>query len=209
MTALIRRLDQWLSANRPEFYRSLLPGIGPAGVRACEALLGFPMPDALIALYAWRNGQSNTSSDFCGACYADCYTPYTFMTLRQVQESHASLNEIWRELEDTGAPGRDTWWHPRWVPFLDGAGDHLCVDAVGTLGGRQGQVLSFLHDDSTRLIDYPSLERWLETFVVSLEASLWEERNGRFQPVDNSKVEAVVNKMNPGYPIRVRSTLSG
>jgi cell wall assembly regulator SMI1 len=127
------------------------------------------------------------------------------MTLRAVQEVQANLNEILGELEEAGSPGRDTWWHRGWIPFLDAGGDHLCVDSEGTLQGRAGQVISFFHDDSSRMIEYPSLRSWLATFVVSLEANMWQERNGTLELVNEKHLEQLTKQMNPGYPVLVHS----
>jgi cell wall assembly regulator SMI1 len=129
------------------------------------------------------------------------------MTLRQVQEVHANLSEILGELEAEGSSGRDTWWHRAWIPFLDAGGDHLCLDSRGTLGGGAGQVLSFFHDDSSRVIDYPSLQKWLETFVGSLEAGLWREQDGTLELVDREHFERLYLQINPGFPVVVDSQL--
>jgi cell wall assembly regulator SMI1 len=127
------------------------------------------------------------------------------MTLREVQEVHANLSEILGELEQAGETGRDTWWHREWVPFLDAGGDCLCVDAHGTLGGSVGQVISFFHDDSSRVIEYPNLPKWLETFVVSLEAGVWHERGGTLELRNKKGFEQLYKQMNPGYPVLVDS----
>jgi cell wall assembly regulator SMI1 len=129
------------------------------------------------------------------------------MTLREVEEMHAGLNEILGELEEQGETGRDTWWHRKWVPFLGAGGDHLCVDSEGTLGGVAGQVISFFHDDSSRVIDYPSLRNWLETFVVSLDAKMWQERNGTLELLNKEHCEQLAKQMNPGYPVFVDAQL--
>jgi cell wall assembly regulator SMI1 len=129
------------------------------------------------------------------------------MPLQQVQEVHANLGEILGELEDLGESGRDTWWHRAWVPFLDAGGDCLCVDTRGTLGGVAGQVIDFAHDDSTRGIEYPSLQSWLETVVASLEAGLWRERENALELLDKERFDQLYKRMSPGYPVVVHSRL--
>jgi cell wall assembly regulator SMI1 len=101
--------------------------------------------------------------------------------------------------------GQDTWWHRAWIPFLDAGGDHLCVDSQGTLGGSAGQVISFFHDDSSRVIDYASLRNWLEAFVASLEADLWREESGTLELLNKEEFEQLTRQMNPGYPVVVHS----
>jgi cell wall assembly regulator SMI1 len=201
MQELLNRLESWLRQNAPSCFRCLLPGVTKQDLKAFEDALTFALPDALQLLYLWRNGQSQGSRPLFG----DAHTRYTFLTLREVQEAHANLNYILEELEEEGLSGWDTWWHPTWIPFLDAGGNHLCVDTKGTLGGVPGQVISFFHDDSSRVIDYPSLEQWLETFVVSLETQLWRERDGSLELLDQDQFEQLVKRMNPGYPIVVHS----
>jgi cell wall assembly regulator SMI1 len=137
--------------------------------------------------------------------FGDASASYTFLSLREVQEAHANLNEIAKELEEQGLSGRDTWWHRSWIPFLGADGDHLCLDASGTLGGVPGQVICFFHDDSSRVIAYPSLEQWLEVFVVSLEAQMWQERNGSLELRDKKRFEQLAKRISPGYPVVVHS----
>jgi cell wall assembly regulator SMI1 len=200
MNDLLRKLESWLKQNAPGRYRSLLPGATQKELQACEGALGLRLPGGLRELYRWHNGQGER-----GGYLFDFQGPYSFMPLRQVQEVHANLSEILGELEELGESGRDTWWHRAWVPFLDAGGDCLCVDAQGTLGGRVGQVIAFFHDDSTRGIEYPSLRNWLETFVTSLEAGLWRERDNALELLDKERFEQLHKQMSPGYPVVVHS----
>jgi hypothetical protein len=142
-----------------------------------------------------------------GGYFFDLQDPYSFMPLQQVQEMHANLSEILGELEDEEESGRDTWWHRSWVPFLDNGGDCLCVDTQGTLGGVVGQVIDFAHDDSTRLIQYPSLRNWLATFVASLEAGLWREQGNALELLDKARFDQLYQQINPVYPLVVESRL--
>jgi hypothetical protein len=84
---------------------------------------------------------------------------------------------------------------------LDGGGDHLCVDTAS------GQLISFFHDDSSRIIEYPNLERMLEIYVLSLEAKMWHVNDGRLEPLNPQRLDEFVKRLNPGYPIIVRSSL--
>jgi cell wall assembly regulator SMI1 len=203
MNDLLDRLTNWLRQHGPACYRRLLPGATQPEIEAAEAALGLQLPGDLRELYRWRNGQAPPPRPII----ADAHDRYSFMTLQEVQAMHANLGEILGELEDEGSSGRDTWWHRAWVPFLDAGGDCLCVDCQGTLGGVAGQVLSFFHDDSSRVIDYPSLRNWLETFVVSLEAGLWREQAGTLELLDRAHFEQLSKQMNPGYPVVVHSQL--
>jgi cell wall assembly regulator SMI1 len=201
VTDLLERLERWLRQYAPGPYQSLLPGVTQQELEACQAALAVQLPDALQALYRWRNGQAPRTPPL----FADAHSRYSLMTLREAQGAHAGLSEVLGEIEEQGLPGRDTWWHRKWVPFLDAGGDHLCVDAQGTLGGAAGQVVSFFHDDSSRVIEYGSLRDWLQTFVVSLEASLWRERKGTLELLNQEHYAQLAKQMNPGYPVLVHA----
>jgi cell wall assembly regulator SMI1 len=203
MTDLLGRLERWLRQYGPGCYRRLLPGVTQRELEAVEGALALQLPEALRELYRWRNGQGQQTGPF----FADAHARYSFIPLREVQGVHANLSEILGELEEEGAPGRDTWWHRGWVPFLDAGGDCLCVDAEGTLGGGVGQVISVFHDDSSRVIEYPSLRNWLETFVVSLEADTWRERDGTLELLNKERFEQLYKQVSPGYPVVVDSQL--
>jgi cell wall assembly regulator SMI1 len=204
MNDLLVRLERWLRQNAPGCHGKLLPGATQTELKGVERALGLRLPRALRELYRWHNGQGERTGCFF---FEDAHGCYSFMPLPQVQEMHAGLSEILGELEAEGESGRDTWWHWGWVPFLDAGGDCLCVDAQGTLGGAAGQVISFFHDDSSRVIDYPSLRNWLETFVTSLEAGLWRERDGTLELQNQKRFEQLYQQMNPGYPVVVDSQL--
>ena len=94
------------------------------------------------------------------------------------------------------------WWHPKWIPFLHHfGGDLLCLDMDGTFGGVPGQIVYFYHDSADRTIDFPSLEKWLEAFVATLEGDMWEENEYGFQPKDYDAVSSLCKQLNPGYPM--------
>lgn len=193
MDDLIGRLDGWLRAHRPAYHAALRPGLDGPGLAEFERSLGLPLPGELRALYAWRDGQDPA-----------CEEPLQderFMGAESVASARAMLEGL-REHGEFD----ETWWGPRWIPFLwDGGGDHICVDAGGSFGGRAGQVLSFQHNDGCRLILYPSLRAWLGTFVASLEAGLWRQEDSAFLPRDRGEWEAFDRRMNPGYPIRAEA----
>ena len=124
------------------------------------------------------------------------------MTIEEVVGTHRLLTEM---LEG-GEFDLQMWWSPRWVPFLDnGCGDHQCIDMGGAFGGVAGQVISFWRDWDSRNIEYPSLEKWLDTFVVSLEAGLWREVGGDLHPIDEDRWDPFLRKMSPGYPIEANA----
>jgi len=90
------------------------------------------------------------------------------------------------------------------VPLFDYSdGDCHCLDLHGSFGGSVGQVIEFIHDDSRRLVNYPSLIAWLSTIVAGLE-QLEEDDD---EDPDSAAFIASENffiferRLNPGFPM--------
>ncbi len=195
MERLIVRLDRWLKEHRPAYYAELQPGLSGVRLREFERAVGLPVPDEFKALYVWKNGQAPK-------CFAALQFNRMFMSIEDVLGRHRLLTEM---LEG-GEFDLAMWWSPRWVPFLENhGGDLLCLDMGGAFTGVEGQIINFWHDWESRSIIYPSLEKWLETFVNSLEARMWQEVGGDLHPVDEDEWHAFLGEMNPGYPIRANA----
>jgi cell wall assembly regulator SMI1 len=192
MDTLIARLDRWLKEHRPAYYAALQPGRSEHRLREFEQGIGFRVPDTFKELYVWKNGQDPK-------CFAALQHNRMFMSLEVVLDRHRMMNELLAggEFDD------EMWWSPKWVPYLDnGGGDHQCIDMGGEFGGIEGQVIGFWHDWESRDIEYPSLEKWLEVFVTSLEAGLWHDTGGDLHPIDEDKWDEFLGEMNPGFPIK-------
>jgi cell wall assembly regulator SMI1 len=156
--ALIRRLDRWLAANRPEYYAHLRPGATDPQLDEFEARFSLALPDAFRRLYRWRDGHDQFRS--ASLVYNLMFSPL---------EGIVGVKELMDAM--IGADFEDPrWWRRSWVPFLEnGAGDHLCVDLAAEDGGTPGQVRMFYHDWESRPIRSPSLEAWLADLVTSME----------------------------------------
>ncbi|SKW23516.1 SMI1/KNR4 family protein [Mycobacteroides abscessus] len=57
MHPLIDRLDRALREQRPRSYADLRPGASQKEIAALRACAGMPLPELLIELLQWRNGQ--------------------------------------------------------------------------------------------------------------------------------------------------------
>lgn len=188
----IERLDAWLKEHRPEFHAELEAGASDAAIAKLEDAVG-PVPDSFKAFFRWKNGMSE-----------DCYDALQFNRSPMSVDSAIAARATMNELLDAGEFEIEGWWRKGWVPFLDnGGGDHLVLDLDGSFGGQKGQVLEFWHADTDRDIVAPSFDAWLESFVASLEAGLWAEEDGDFQPVDDDELDAFLAKKLPGYPVDV------
>jgi cell wall assembly regulator SMI1 len=155
---LLRRLDRWLAANRPDYYALLQPGATDAELDTFEAHFALELPVAFRQLYLWRNGQDPMSS-----------APL------QMNRSFSTLDEITRTKEQLdGMVGNDfddpRYWRRGWVPFLhNGGGSYLCLDLLAEDGGRPGQLVAFWKADKDRPVEFPSIEVWLTKLVASME----------------------------------------
>ncbi|MDG3007320.1 SMI1/KNR4 family protein [Paludisphaera mucosa] len=191
MKTLVDRLDAWLRNYRPRYHQQLLPGRTESELDAFEDSLGFGVPQSFKDLYLWRNGQRS-----------DCSDAFQYNTMFRSLEDAAESRTIMNELLESGGFEGENRWNARWVPFMaHHGGDLLCVDMDGSFGGKPGQLLYFYHDSEDRVIRFPSLEKWLEAFVTTLESGMWEEDEYGFQPKDDDQVMASAKQWNPGYPI--------
>ena len=190
MLELIKRLDTWLKTNRREYYDKLLPGALPQDFKRLESTIGVTMPESFKQLYRWRNGQPRT-----------CFTAFQFN--RSLMNLDAIITD-WQVIEGVKEEFKDeSWWNSKWIPFLDnGGGDHICIDMNDS---KPGRLITYWRDWDDRSINYPSLEKWLEIFVDSLENNMWEDLDGDFHPSNDARWEAFLKETIPGYPIKYSS----
>jgi cell wall assembly regulator SMI1 len=156
--ALLLKLDQWLAANRPDYYAMLRPGAPEVGLDDFEREFSLRLPEAYRLLYRWRDGQAQD-------CTESFVQNFLFTSLADVRDSKRLLDGmIGFDFEDP------RWWRASWVPFLaNGSGDHLCVDLQAQDGGTPGQVLVFYHDYERRPLRAMSMKAWLEELVKAME----------------------------------------
>ncbi|NEW41979.1 SMI1/KNR4 family protein [Nocardia cyriacigeorgica] len=194
MHPLLARLDQWLAVNRPVYYAGLMPGAPEADVDELARDVGGELPVLLRELFTWHNGQDRNDG---------CLESLWF--LMSTEDTAAAIEDMLWVKETEGF--EDLWWGAGWVPFLANIyGDYMCVDLQGAFDGTPGQLIEFRSKDEFRNIRYPSLEAWLETFVIALETGMFEEagqdyRPGCWDPVDSEAYEALIAGRYPGYPI--------
>lgn len=194
MHPLLARLDQWLVANRPAYHAGLMPGASGADIDEVARRVGGELPPLLRELLTWRNGQNEDCDGVLESLWS----------LMSTEDIASAMDDMAWVKETQGF--EDLWWGTDWVPFLANMfGDHMCIDLQGAFGGKPGQLIEFRCKDESRNIIYPSLDAWLETFVVALEAGMFEvsEQNqvGCLDPVDRGAYEAFITERHPGYPI--------
>ena len=158
MDELLARMDRWLAAHRPDYYRLLRPGVTDAELDAFEARFGLALPTEFRQLYRWRDGQDPQSS-------APLQGNRTFSTFAEVTTTKELMDDLIGSDFDDPA-----YWRRGWVPFLhNGGGSHLCLDLLAEGGGEVGQLVAFWKRDEDRPVEYPNLEAWLTHLVASME----------------------------------------
>ena len=155
---LIARMDRWLTANRPDYYALLQPGVPDADLDAFESRFAMKLPVAFRQLYRWRNGQNPVS-------YAAIQGNRYFCRLEEVAETKEMLDGmIGLDFEDP------RYWRRGWIPFLhNNGGSYLCLDLAAQDGGEIGQLIGFWKQDQDRPVEFASVEAWLKALVTSME----------------------------------------
>lgn len=164
MKVQLDMLDQQLAKLRPEYYKKLQPGLDDDTIQMLQQKYHITLPEDLIALYKWRNGQQ-------GDCYEAFVNNSMFIPLESALDSAA---------ENTSMIGTDfeieNWWHKDWIPlFHNGGGDHLCYDMGGIFTNNPGQLIEFWHEDNDRNIIAPSLATFLDALIAYYKAEQLDE----------------------------------
>jgi cell wall assembly regulator SMI1 len=156
--SLINRMDRWLAANRPDYYRLLQPGASNAELDAVENRFSLKLTQGFRELYRWRNGQESGS-------FKPLQYNRTYESLDEVTTAKTELDSlIGTDFDDP------KYWRRGWVPFMrNGAGSWLCLDLAAQDGGQIGQLVGFWKRDDDRPIEYESIEAWLTKLVTSME----------------------------------------
>ena len=163
---IIQRLDRVLRAQRPDYHRSLLPGLSEDALMAIEETAGSILPPLLRDLYTWRNGQSDDAS-----------VPFYFGSLWTSAGEAARARALRNEDLESGES--ETVWRQSWFPFLvDGDGAYFCVELSVSAEGLSGPVWQIASDDSKRTVVAPSFQAWLVMVLNDWEQREWHLHDG-------------------------------
>src|SRR5438105_13883403 len=87
--------------------------------------------------------------------------PGDWIPMARVIEEWTLNNEIFDRDDDfSHLPpefgGRSNWWNDRWIPFIDIVGlDLLCLDTLGSFGGKPGPIIQFIPYENCQEVQYP------------------------------------------------------
>ncbi|MEZ4449656.1 MAG: SMI1/KNR4 family protein [Nannocystaceae bacterium] len=189
------RLERALARHRPEVLADLRrPGASPAAIDAFEARTGLRIPPLVRRWLGWVDGKAAPS--FVG--------PWTPIPLAAIESRWATLQGLY-VADPRGERRHLGAWDRDWLPLFDnGAGDLLCVDLVGSLGGPAGQMIVFYHDTGYRALGPASFEAWIELVVaaVALGGPTIDLEEAAFRHVD-------VGRLGSLDPIREARTELG
>jgi cell wall assembly regulator SMI1 len=173
---LWERFEIWMSAHAPHLPAGLQDGATPRQIARAEAALQVRLPKDVVESYLIHDGQSHPE---CFALYEGALFNGSLLLPLETMVKHWS---VLKELHDRGGfegirshpdgPIRDDWWNPLWIPLTaNSSGDHpVCVDLAPAKGGKRGQVISWWHADSERILLGPSFRRWFASYIDAVEA---------------------------------------
>lgn len=177
---LWKRIRTSLTDLAPDVAASLQDGAEAEAVSEAESKMAVALPKDVRDHFRTVNGQSAPLGLIAG---------YWLLPIDQVAEEWS----VWKDLLDSGTFGdnqgdpedgvRGDWWNPAWIPFAaDGAGDFYCIDLKPAKGGKKGQIVHLLHDDSPRNLAADSLRDWLQEFAEALDGGQYKVSSGGLEP---------------------------
>ena len=154
MKESLMKIDQALENNYAEVFKSLRPGATNDELKLLsKCFSNNGIPDEIVALYKWHNGQAGSSS-------LNQNDNRTFLPINEVIDAWEFLND---PMEDILEPISRSW-----VPILyNGAGDYIMYV---TEGDNKGKLISYWHDDESRNVVFESLGRWVKDVLNAARA---------------------------------------
>jgi cell wall assembly regulator SMI1 len=162
-------IEEWLREHAPARAQELRPGADAETVAALEVTLRNPLPPDYAASLRIHDGKTGL-------------TDYTYMSIEQVIDTWARLNELSRSgafanrtIDDPSAGIiQPRWWTPSWIPFAeDGGGNLLCLDLEPGPHGTYGQVLRFERTMGPGPAGWASFQDWLASYRDRLKQGVY------------------------------------
>lgn len=164
-----------MSRHAPEILAELREGTDERQLRSVEQQLGVRFPASVRECYRIHDGAS-------GHALLDYWE---FLSLDQMLAAWKTLKQyydegVFRESGGSGferlegeassrGPIRRQWWNPKWIPFTNCDGHHLCMDFDPAKGGKVTQVLMFDRALGWRELLARSFKEWWQNFASDLE----------------------------------------
>ena len=155
MSNLLDRLEHLLEKQSPKILKSLRPGLPEARIRELEAAYGRRLPESLITLYQWRDGEKSPYS-MLNLVPGHRFVPLEESLTRwdRVQEDLKSATALQRAAFATLVSHRKAWISI----FDDGAGDGYYVD---TKRGHQSGHFFYNFMETGDYSYFPSVKNFM------------------------------------------------
>jgi len=187
MTDAIERFEEWADEHQPDYLEGLAPGLSREGIQKLCATHGVTLPDDVLRLYTWRDGDPRESGVFVAL--------RIFLSLEGAFKERELLLE-WSWME----------WPEHWLPvFRWDNGFHLCVD----LGEEHyGCIVEAWTKQGDCAYVAPNLAAWFAARVDAFEQGLYvfQERGHQWSTqtmLADRDEDALLRARAPGYPIGV------
>lgn len=150
------RIESVLLEHAPLAVETLASPATDDELSTLEGVLGFALPDDLVASLRIHNGQNDPTRlhSFSGEGI--------FLSTTEIASTWNMLNGL--------KDGMDDWWSSSWIPFAQSDGSAVCINTERSADGRLGEVIAFVHDSTYEPGIAPSYALWLEKLAFRLEA---------------------------------------
>jgi cell wall assembly regulator SMI1 len=136
----------------------LRPGCEEMEFAKVEEATGYALSEEAKELYRIHDGQERSQREPV-ILIDNHFFPYghwhSLSEIIEWQQCLCSVVEGQDDLLDFANEASELangFYQPGWLPFTaNGVGDHECIDMVPGVEGRLGQIISYAHDDDTRL----------------------------------------------------------
>lgn len=168
------RLERWLAAHRPHILANLQPPATDAELAVLQDRIGATLPEPLLRLYRWKNGQRELGR--AGPFYG-----LAFLSVDDALDQWTAWKSVADDdpeyaAEPSGTsvvPGvvKELYVNSSWIPFVhDWGGNHIGVDLDPGPSGRVGQVINFGRDEDAKFVLGATVGDFIERIVTELEA---------------------------------------
>jgi YD repeat-containing protein len=182
----LERIGSWLEQRTKPTAQTFHRGRRRSAVKARLQQLGLDPPGELFALYAWHDGQRDSTD-------AELIPGYRFLSLESAADEH---NAMAQRVADGEMP--QSWWSESYFPILEGGAGPVVVVCEG---GETGSVLE-LSAVTGRAIGHPSLASFMEEIADGYEAGAYTIADDGALTRDEELELAVFKRYHPALPSR-------
>lgn len=182
----LERIESWLAQRIKPTAQTFHRGRRRSAVKARLQQLGVDPPGELFALYAWHDGQRDTTD-------AELIPGYRFLSLEAAADEY---NEMARRVADGEV--RQSWWSESYFPILEGGAGLIVVVCNG---GETGTVLEW-SAVTGRAIGHPSLASLMQEIADGYEAGAYTIGDDGALTRDEEQELAVFRRYHPALPSR-------